>query len=79
MPEHGSRALVGPRAGTYYLPNLFVENDVIGQLEFQLNKLSNLVYEKGKVCVTTQSTTDLSNIPDNCIDYCFIDPPSEQI
>ena len=75
MPEHGSRALVGPRAGTYYLPNLFVENDVIGQLEFQLNKLSNLVYEKGKVCVTTQSTTDLSNIPDNCIDYCFIDPP----
>ena len=58
-----------------FVGNLFVENDVIGQLEFQLNKLSNLVYEKGKVCVTTQSTTDLSNIPDNCIDYCFIDPP----
>ncbi|MCB5288408.1 MAG: site-specific DNA-methyltransferase, partial [Candidatus Cloacimonetes bacterium] len=33
MPEHGSRALVGPRSGTYYLPNLFVENDVIGQLK----------------------------------------------
>lgn len=75
MPEHGSRALVGPRAGTYYLPNLFVENDVIGQFEFQLKKLSNLVYEKGDVCVTTQSTSDLSNIPDNSIDYCFIDPP----
>lgn len=75
MPEHGSRALVGPRAGTYYLPNLFVENDVIGQFEFQLKKLSNLVYEKGDVCITTQSTSDLSNIPDNSIDYCFIDPP----
>ncbi|MDR1769969.1 MAG: site-specific DNA-methyltransferase [Hungatella sp.] len=75
MPEHGSRALVGPRAGTYYLPNLFVENDVIGQLRFQLKKLGNLTYEKGNVCVSTQSTTDLSNIPENSIDYCFIDPP----
>lgn len=75
MPEHGSRALVGPRAGTYYLPNLFVENDVIGQLRFQLKKLGNLSYKKGNVCVSTQSTTDLSNIPGNSIDYCFIDPP----
>ena len=75
MPEHGSRALVGPRAGTYYLPNLFVENDVIGQLKFQLNKLKNLSYKKGNVIVSTQSTTDLSNIPSNSIDYCFIDPP----
>jgi len=75
MPEHGSRALVGPRAGTYYLPNLFVENDVIGQLKFQLKKLRNLTYSKGNVCISTQSTTDLSNIPPNSIDYCFIDPP----
>lgn len=75
MPEHGSRALVGPRAGTYYLPPLFVENDVIGQLEFQLKKLKNLKYKKGNTLVTTQSTTDLSNIPNNCIDYIFIDPP----
>lgn len=75
MPEHGSRALVGPRAGTYYLPNLFVENDVIGQLEFQFRKLQNLTYRKGKVCVSCQSTTDLSNIPNNTIDYCFVDPP----
>ena len=75
MPEHGSRALVGPRAGTYYLPNLFVENDVIGQMEFQLNKLKNLSYRKGQVVISTQSTTDLSNIPDKSIDYSFIDPP----
>lgn len=75
MPEHGSRALVGPRAGTYYLPNLFVEKNVVGQLKFQLNKLKKLRYKKGNVCVSTQSTTDLSNIPNNSIDYCFIDPP----
>ena len=75
MPEHGSRALVGPRAGTYYLPPLYVENDVIGQLEFQLKKLKNLQYQKGKVLVSAQSATDLSNIPNNSIDYIFIDPP----
>lgn len=75
MPEHGSRALVGPRAGTYYLPNLFVENDAIGQFEFQLRKLLNLQYTRGEVCVSTQSTTELSNIPDNSVDYSFIDPP----
>lgn len=75
MPEHGSRALVGPRAGTYYLPPLYVENDVIGQLEFQLKKLKNLKYKKGEVVTSTQSATDLSNIPNSSIDYVFIDPP----
>lgn len=75
MPEHGSRALVGPRTGTYYLPPLCVENDVIGQLEFQLGKLKNLNYKAGEVLVSNQSATDLSNIPNNSIDYIFIDPP----
>lgn len=75
MPEHGSRALVGPRAGTYYLPNMFVENSVIRQLEFQLKKLQNLQYSKGQIAVTNQSCDDLSNIPDNSVDYEFVDPP----
>lgn len=75
MPEHGSRALVGPRTGTYYLPHLFVENNVIGQFKFQLGKLKNLYYKKGNVLTTNQSATQLDNIPDNSIDYCFIDPP----
>ena len=75
MPEHGSRALVGPRTGTYYLPPLCVENDVIGQLEFQLGKLKNLNYKKGDVILSNQSATDLRNIPKNSIDYIFIDPP----
>ena len=45
MPEHGSRALVGPMAGTYYVPSLSVENNVINQLRFQLKKLGKLSYE----------------------------------
>lgn len=75
MPEHGSRALVGPMAGTYYVPSLSVENNVINQLRFQLQKLGHLSYEKGNVLVSNQSATDLGNIPDNSIDYIFVDPP----
>lgn len=75
MPEHGSRALVGPMVGTYYVPSLSVENNVINQLRFQLHKLGNLCYPKGNVLVSNQSATDLSNISRNSIDYIFIDPP----
>jgi 16S rRNA G966 N2-methylase RsmD/predicted RNA-binding Zn-ribbon protein involved in translation (DUF1610 family) len=75
MPEHGSRALVGPMVGTYYVPSLSVENNVINQLLFQLNKLKHLAYDKGNTIISTQSATDLSNIPTNSIDYSFVDPP----
>lgn len=75
MPEHGSRALVGPMAGTFYLPAMYVENNVIHQLEFQYKKLQNLVYRDSATIVSTQSATDLSQLPENCVDYVFIDPP----
>jgi DNA methylase N-4/N-6 domain protein len=75
MPEHGSRALVGPMVGTYYIPSLSVENNAINQLRFQLKKLQHLSYEKGNILVSTQSATDLSNIASNTIDYIFVDPP----
>ena len=75
MPEHGSRALVGPMAGTYYVPSLSVENNVLKQLRFQLKKLEHLNYSPGNVFVSNQSATDLKNITDNSIDYVFVDPP----
>lgn len=75
MPEHGSRALVGPMAGTFYLPAMSVENNVIHQLTFQFKKLQNLQYKNAPSLVSTQSATDLQQIPENSIDYVFIDPP----
>ena len=75
MPEHGSRALVGPMVGTYYVPSLSVENNVINQLRFQLQKLGNLRYTRGNVLVSNQSATDLRNVTSNSVDYIFIDPP----
>lgn len=75
MPEHGSRALVGPMAGTFYLPAMSVENNVVHQLEFQLKKLLNLRFEKADSLVSLQSATDLRQVPANCVDYIFVDPP----
>ena len=75
MPEHGSRALVGPMVGTYYVPSLSVENNGINQLRFQLQKLGNLRYTRGNVLVSNQSATDLRNVTSNSVDYIFIDPP----
>lgn len=75
MPEHGSRALVGPMAGTFYLPAMSVENNVLNQLEFQFKKLQNLHYKGTDSIVSMQSATDLQQVPNDSVDYVFIDPP----
>ena len=75
MPQHGSRALVGPMSGTLYVAPISVENNVIDQLEFQLKKLQKVNAPKGEYCVSTQSLTDASNVPNDCVDYIFTDPP----
>ena len=75
MPEHGGRALVGPRAGTLYVPHLSIENNVFEQYEFQLKKIVKaLASIKGSNTGAVSSATSL-NLKDSCIDYIFIDPP----
>ena len=75
MPQHGSRALVGPMSGTLYVAPISVENNVIDQFEFQLNKMVKVNCHDAGVCVSTQSLSDVGNIPENSIDYIFTDPP----
>ena len=75
MPQHGSRALVGPMANTLYLPPLFVENNFIDQLEFQYKKINKALVFVSNQIVSQQSATDLKNIKDSSVDYIFIDPP----
>lgn len=75
MPQHGSRALVGPMANTLYLPPLFVENNFIDQLDFQFKKIVKALDVCSRQTVSQQSATDLSNINDSSVDYVFIDPP----
>jgi hypothetical protein len=75
MPEHGGRALVGPRAGTLYVPNLSIENNLFEQFDYQLKKIAqafNII--KGENVGSVMSATNMT-IKDETIDYIFIDPP----
>lgn len=74
MPQHGSRALVGPMANALYFPPLSVENNFISQIEFQFKKITKAWNDYEGNVISTQSSTK-NSIPDNSIDYIFIDPP----
>ncbi|MBP6046016.1 MAG: hypothetical protein KA530_02930 [Ferruginibacter sp.] len=74
MPQHGSRALVGPMANTLYVPPIYTENNSIDQFEYQQKKiekaLSGLTYQP--ISINSASSLSLTN---NSIDYIFTDPP----
>jgi DNA modification methylase len=67
--------------GTYYVPpigrEMVVTNGFYYKVEQQLipayHELQCL--EASSVAISTQSATDLSNIPSNSVDYIFTDPP----
>ncbi len=68
----------GPLSGTLYIPHLVVEQNGIELIKYKLKEIksmfesSNLKYEH---LISTQSATDLHNIPNDCVDYIFTDPP----
>ncbi|MDZ7860615.1 MAG: DNA methyltransferase [Candidatus Krumholzibacteriota bacterium] len=74
MPQHGGRALVGPMANTLYVPPVCVEKNVIDQFRFQFNKIAKALNSLKSNLVLTQAAQQI-NVPDNSIDYLFLDPP----
>ena len=74
MPQHGSRALVGPMANTLYVPPIFTENNSIDQFEYQQKKIEKAIGKLQYQPVSINSATDLT-LADNSIDYIFTDPP----
>lgn len=66
----------GPKSGTLYIPSLVVEQNVADLLEYKIPQLENMFCSKSRnTIISTQSSTDLRQIPDNSIDYIFVDPP----
>lgn len=75
MPEYGHRH-VGPLSGTLYVPQFSEENNAIDFIQKKFNKYYKNAQEGLRNCIiSTQSSADLKNIPNNSIDYIFIDPP----
>lgn len=68
---------VGPYSGTLYMSPFITEMNAIRGLENKFKELMRVNFPRmeGNFISSTQSATDLSNIPSNSIDYIFIDPP----
>lgn len=67
----------GPTNGTMYIPSLCKELNMVKQIQEALNDVSRHAFpcHAGQVLLSTQSATDLSNIPNDSIDYIYTDPP----
>lgn len=73
MPKH--KRHVGPLSGTLYISPLQAEISPFYFVEEKAKKLSKLNFYIDTTIISTQSTTDLSNFPENSVDYIFTDPP----
>lgn len=66
----------GPKSGTLYIPSLVVEQNVADLLEYKIPQLENMFCSKvSDTLISVQSSTDLSQIHENSVDYIFVDPP----
>ena len=69
----------GGMSGNFYMPIVRMEKNVYDVLERKLRRTRAAEKAKrglkGEVAVSTQSATDLHQIPDNSIDYIYTDPP----
>jgi len=67
----------GPTNGTLYLPSLVKELSIVKQLQDAIADAKKITISlSSKSCiVSTQSSTQLDNIPSDAIDYVFVDPP----
>ncbi|MCM8899928.1 site-specific DNA-methyltransferase [Caldicoprobacter algeriensis] len=70
--------LTGNQSGTLYLSSLPIEKNIINgikELKLKVLKETLLFSKDNLIYVTTQSLTQICNIPSNTIDYIFTDPP----
>ncbi len=75
MPNHDRH--VGPLSGTLYVAQLTAEIPATNYMRDRIADLSRCSTGPSGtgVNISTQSATDLSNIPDAIVDYIFTDPP----
>ena len=76
--KHGNWSFpMSTLSGTLYIPSLSRENNPLHFYQNKAKKMTKIFSndDANKTLVTTQSSTDLRNIPDKSIDYIFVDPP----
>ena len=66
----------GGVSGTLFTPSLHLERNVFDVLRRKIRKIGKLSSIVTRTCaISTQSVTDLKNVPSNAVDYIFTDPP----
>jgi DNA modification methylase len=69
----------GGMSGNLYMPIVRMEKNIYDTLRRKITKFKEAESLKGsfggQTYITTQSSTNLSNIPDNSVDYVYTDPP----
>ena len=67
----------GPLSGTLYIPSLIKELAISEQLKLAIRDQVKTrgAHNLKSPAITTQSSSNLNIIQDNCIDYIFVDPP----
>lgn len=68
-------ATVGVINGTLYVPSLSVEMNVLDQAADRLKAYTKAWFKKDVSIISTQSSTAMTMIPSDALDYVFIDPP----
>ena len=64
-----------PLTATLYMPSLSVETNAISRIRLRGRVDDALVVKDNRAMISTQSLDSLNNVPANCVDYIFIDPP----
>jgi len=77
IPHKTGAGVVGPFSGTLYMPPLQVERQPLLYLRNKVKTHRDCARLLGTTTslTTTQSASDLRQLPDNSIDYAFVDPP----
>ena len=74
-PRGGDR----PLSGTYYIPSIPTEGNMIDVYAHKVDQLKRFLIVRGEINnslrILTQSSSNLENIPATSIDYIFTDPP----
>jgi DNA modification methylase len=69
----------GGMSGNLYMPVVRMEKNIFDSFKRKIKKYKDAELSKPKVnfdhFITNQSSTDLSNVPSNSIDYIYTDPP----
>ncbi len=80
MAQHKEKN-VGPLSGTLYFPPIYGEINVIDNVEARLKKMKDAYYQdsveqlKTENCIISTQSAAANTIPDNSVDYIFVDPP----